>query len=145
MVIQSRPSPVDHAPLDPSALADSLLPFGESRMLPRAAYVDPEVFAWEKRHFFGRSWMCVGRSEDVAKAGDQRAVEVGDSGVLLTRDSDGVLQDVHWYGGAIGGAFQGYTLGNILSAQFYEKALAANQNRRPTWRARVDQHDASGR
>lgn len=37
---------------------------------------------------------------------------------------DGVMQDVHWYGGLIGGSFQGYTLGNILSAMFYEKALA---------------------
>jgi glycine betaine catabolism A len=91
MVIQSRPSSVDHAPIDPSALADSLLPFGSSRMLPRAAYVDPDVFAWEKAHFFGGSWMCVGRSEDIAKSGDQRAVEVGGSGVLLTRDNDGVL------------------------------------------------------
>ena len=34
-----------------------------------------------------------------------------------------MLQDVHWYGFGIGGMFQGYTLGNILSAQFYEKAL----------------------
>jgi carboxypeptidase Taq len=39
---------------------------------------------------------------------------------------DGVLQDVHWYGFQIGGVFQGYTLGNIMSAQFYEKALAAH-------------------
>lgn len=39
---------------------------------------------------------------------------------------DGVMQDVHWYAGTIGGAFQGYTLGNILSAQFYEAALDAH-------------------
>jgi carboxypeptidase Taq len=41
---------------------------------------------------------------------------------------DGVMQDVHWFSGPIGGAFQGYTLGNILSAMFYEKALAAHPN-----------------
>ncbi len=39
---------------------------------------------------------------------------------------DGVLQDVHWFAGTIGGSFQGYTLGNILSAQFFEQALAAH-------------------
>jgi carboxypeptidase Taq len=39
---------------------------------------------------------------------------------------DGVLQDVHWYAGLIGGSFQGYTLGNILSAQFYQTALDQN-------------------
>jgi carboxypeptidase Taq len=49
-----------------------------------------------------------------------------DLGIMSPDDRDGVLQDVHWYGGAIGGAFQGYTLGNILNAQFYEAALRAH-------------------
>lgn len=35
---------------------------------------------------------------------------------------DGVLQDVHWFAGPIGGAFQGYTLGNVLAAQFWAAA-----------------------
>ncbi len=46
-------------------------------------------------------------------------------GIVPPDDRDGVLQDVHWYSGFIGGAFQGYTLGNILSAQFFEAALRA--------------------
>jgi carboxypeptidase Taq len=33
---------------------------------------------------------------------------------------------VHWYAYAIGGAFQGYTLGNILSASYYESVLKAH-------------------
>ena len=41
-------------------------------------------------------------------------------------DIDGVLQDVHWYGGFVGGAFQGYTLGNIMSALFYDQAVKAH-------------------
>ena len=45
-----------------------------------------------------------------------------DLGVTPPDDRDGVLQDVHWYAGLIGGSFQGYTLGNILSAQFFEAA-----------------------
>jgi carboxypeptidase Taq len=47
-------------------------------------------------------------------------------GVSSPDDRDGVMQDVHWYGGLIGGSFQGYTLGNILSAQFFEKVLDAH-------------------
>jgi Rieske 2Fe-2S family protein len=82
----------DAAPIDSAALAASLKPFGESRMLPRAAYVDEAVFAWEQRHFFGGSWMCVGRSEDVASSGDQRAEAVGPAGVLLVRGADGELR-----------------------------------------------------
>jgi carboxypeptidase Taq len=49
-----------------------------------------------------------------------------DLGICPPDNKDGVLQDVHWYSGIIGGAFQGYTLGNILAAQFYEAALQAH-------------------
>ncbi|MGD8736304.1 MAG: carboxypeptidase M32 [Anaerolineae bacterium] len=49
-----------------------------------------------------------------------------DLGITPPDDRDGVLQDVHWYDGIIGGVFQGYTLGNILSAQFYEAALRSH-------------------
>jgi carboxypeptidase Taq len=49
-----------------------------------------------------------------------------DLGVRAPDDRDGCLQDVHWYAGLIGGAFQGYTLGNLFSAQFYAKALQAH-------------------
>ena len=38
-------------------------------------------------------------------------------GVSSPTDTNGVLQDVHWFGGHIGGMFQGYTLGNILGGQ----------------------------
>jgi len=49
-----------------------------------------------------------------------------DLGVVPLDDRDGVLQDPHWYDGTIGGMFQGYTLGNIMSAQFYRAALKAH-------------------
>ncbi len=49
-----------------------------------------------------------------------------DLGLVPDSDSNGVLQDVHWYSGCIGGAFQGYTLGNLMSAQFFEAALKAH-------------------
>jgi carboxypeptidase Taq len=48
-----------------------------------------------------------------------------DLGLTPPSDRDGVMQDVHWYGGLIGGAFQGYTIGNVLSAQFFAAARAA--------------------
>ncbi len=48
-----------------------------------------------------------------------------DLGILPPDDSVGVLQDMHWYSGTIGGYFQSYTMGNILSAQIYEAALQA--------------------
>jgi carboxypeptidase Taq len=47
-------------------------------------------------------------------------------GVLPPDDRDGCLQDVHWYSGSIGGGFQSYTIGNILSAQFFAAAIKAH-------------------
>jgi carboxypeptidase Taq len=55
-----------------------------------------------------------------------RARYKSDLGVEPLDHKDGVLQDVHWFSGFIGGAFQGYTIGNIMSAQFYEAALKAH-------------------
>jgi carboxypeptidase Taq len=49
-----------------------------------------------------------------------------DLGIVPPDDKDGVLQDVHWFAGFVGGAFQGYTLGNVLGAQFYAAALQAH-------------------
>jgi carboxypeptidase Taq len=47
-------------------------------------------------------------------------------GIVPTDDRDGCLQDVHWYAGRLGGAFQSYAIGNILSAQFYAAAVNAH-------------------
>ncbi len=52
-----------------------------------------------------------------------RARFKADFGIEPPDDRDGCLQDVHWYGGSVGGGFQGYTIGNILSSQFYAAAL----------------------
>ena len=61
-------------------------------MLPRAAYVDPGVFAWEQKHFFGGGWTCVGRSSQTPAAGDMRAEPAGEGSVLIVRGDDGVLR-----------------------------------------------------
>jgi carboxypeptidase Taq len=55
-----------------------------------------------------------------------RARIESDLGLTPPDDRQGCLQDVHWYGGSIGGGFQGYTIGNILSAQIYAAALHAH-------------------
>jgi len=63
------------------------------------------------------------RVKDIPEA--WRARMQADLGVAPSDDRDGCLQDVHWYGGTgtVGGAFQSYTIGNILSAQFYAAAI----------------------
>ena len=60
-----------------------------------------------------------------------------DLGMAPPDDRDGCLQDMHWYSGTVGGMFQCYTLGNILSAQFYDAAVQA--------RPEIPQETAQGR
>lgn len=49
-----------------------------------------------------------------------------DLGMIPPEPKNGVLQDVHWFYSLIGGQFQGYTIGNILSAQFFDAARRAH-------------------
>jgi Rieske 2Fe-2S family protein len=72
------------APIAPEELASALLPFGESTMLPAAAYVDETVLAWERRHLFAGSWTCLGRTADLTAGGNQHALTVGDLDVIVT-------------------------------------------------------------
>jgi carboxypeptidase Taq len=44
-------------------------------------------------------------------------------GITVPDDTDGVLQDVHWSGGSIG-YFPTYALGNLISAQIWERVVA---------------------
>lgn len=78
------------APLDPDRLALCLAPFGTSRMLPREAYLDTDVLAWEREHLFG-GWVCLGRSEEVPEPRSLKAFDLGHTGVLVSRDAEGAL------------------------------------------------------
>lgn len=60
-------------------------------MLPREAYVDPEVFEWEQRTIFS-GWTCVGHASDLDGVGAQKAVGSGPNGVLLARGDDGIVR-----------------------------------------------------
>ncbi|MBU0494624.1 MAG: carboxypeptidase M32 [Chloroflexi bacterium] len=51
---------------------------------------------------------------------------LADLGIAPPNDRDGVMQDMHWYSWVIGGMFQGYTLGNVMGAQFFDAALRAH-------------------
>jgi glycine betaine catabolism A len=81
------------APLAADELKAALAPFGSSRMLPKAAYLDPDVLAWERREIFG-DWVCVGRTAEVGEPLDSKAYSLGESGVFVTRDKTG---DLHAY------------------------------------------------
>jgi Rieske 2Fe-2S family protein len=78
------------APLDAGELAAATAPFGQSRMLPPAAYTGDAVFAWEQANILA-GWICVGYAADLGEPASQRAFDTGNGGVLLTRDEQGVV------------------------------------------------------
>src|ERR1700760_1038303 len=80
------------APLSDTSLAAALRPCGESRMLPPAAYTSAEVFAWERKHFFGGGWTCAGHASRLPAAGDQLAVETGAGSAVIVRGEDGAVR-----------------------------------------------------
>ncbi|WP_243373209.1 carboxypeptidase M32 [Geotalea sp. SG265] len=47
-----------------------------------------------------------------------------DLNIFPSNNINGVLQDVHWYCDLIGGGFQSYTLGNVISALCYDSAIS---------------------
>ncbi len=61
-------------------------------MLPAEAYLSNDVLDWERQHFFDGSWVCAGRLDDVAEPKSQKAIKVGHTAVLLSRDADGELR-----------------------------------------------------
>ncbi len=80
------------APMDRAQLERVVAPFGLSRNLPQEAYTSPDVFAWDLENLWAASWVCVGRADDLAQAGDQKAVRIAGDGILLTRADDGCVR-----------------------------------------------------
>jgi glycine betaine catabolism A len=78
-------------PINRELLARSVISEGQMS-LPAEAYADASVLLWEMEHFFDRSWVCVGRSEDLRNPGYRRAVRLGQERALLVRGEDGSLR-----------------------------------------------------
>jgi phenylpropionate dioxygenase-like ring-hydroxylating dioxygenase large terminal subunit len=64
----------------------------QEAMLPAGCYTAPEFFAFEQAEVFGRTWICVGRVEQVAHPGDCLATEVAGEPLLVVRGEDGAIR-----------------------------------------------------
>ena len=51
-------------------------------------YWDPEILRTELDQFFYRNWLCIGREEQVAQAGDFLTRQIGRESVLIVRGTD---------------------------------------------------------
>ena len=74
--------PVMHLDADVRGILESLpdlAGYGAAApMLPAACYTSPEFFEFERRHVFTRSWICVGRQEQIPAPGDYLTPKIGD-------------------------------------------------------------------
>lgn len=64
-------------------------PVATARLLPRAAYVDPDVYAFEQEAIFGQEWLCIAHVAEVPEPGDTLALQVMDEPVLVVRGPAG--------------------------------------------------------
>ncbi len=86
-------------------MADSPLSFDEIERLnrpveqavglPGRAYSDPRFFDHERDLIFGRQWVCVGVTADVAEPGDLFPVELAGIPILIARGRDGEIRAFH--------------------------------------------------
>jgi Rieske 2Fe-2S family protein len=60
--------------------------------LPRAAYLDADVWETERERIFAREWTVVGRASDAPETGDWFLGEVGGESLLIVRGGDGALR-----------------------------------------------------
>jgi carboxypeptidase Taq len=89
-------------------------PSSASRPTKRPTTVHHAALNWR--------WLIAGkvRIADLPKEWNERFEAY--FGIVPPTDALGVLQDVHWSGGLVG-YFATYALGNLLAAQYYNKAL----------------------
>ncbi len=75
------------------ALHDNVAqPLERAMAMPKAVYTSAEFAALEQRHVFARDWLCAGRAESLAEAGDYLTMEIAGQPVVVLRDRDGAIR-----------------------------------------------------
>ena len=64
----------------------------QAQTIPSTWYQGPESLLREQEKIFSRSWIFVGRSEQVAKAGDYFTTRIGEENLVIVRDTENTLR-----------------------------------------------------
>ncbi len=72
------------------ALAEG--PFEAARAAPAAIYTSPRILELEQRHIFAREWLCAGRAEALARAGDYLTMEIAGQPIFIVKGRDGEIR-----------------------------------------------------
>lgn len=65
---------------------------GQPRMLPRECFTLPAFFDFEREAIFARSWICVGRADQIPEPGDVMPAKVADEPLIIVRGEDGIIR-----------------------------------------------------
>lgn len=76
----------------PSVDFDGKLPLERASTVPSSWYFDSAVYLLERERVFGRSWLAVGRVDQVSKPGDFFTIDVAGEPMVVVRDEAGVLR-----------------------------------------------------
>ena len=66
-------------------------PLAQATAMPKDMYASPDILALEVERLFYRDWICAGRSDEVAAAGDYMSFDLCDQPVVIVRRGDGGL------------------------------------------------------
>ncbi len=72
----------------PEHYKDTRKPLHEASTLPGWCYVDNEWYEREVEMLFKKNWICVGRVEQVPKAGDYYSIEIVGQPLIVIRDEN---------------------------------------------------------
>jgi choline monooxygenase len=71
------------------SLFDATLPLEKARSIPACWYTDPDIYAAERRHVFGRTWLVAGRVDQLPGPGSFFTTEIAGEPILVLRDGQG--------------------------------------------------------
>jgi Rieske 2Fe-2S family protein len=75
-------------PISPAEIDAVLAPIDRAVSLPPVAFCDPAVFLHERASVLHRTWLPVGREDDVARPGEWILAPLISEGILVVRGSD---------------------------------------------------------
>jgi choline monooxygenase len=71
---------------------DATLPVSEASTIPADWYTSPAIAQQEKDRLFLHTWLCVSRTDLVAKPGQFLTISLADEPIAIVRGEDGVLR-----------------------------------------------------
>ena len=68
------------------------LPLAQASALPARCYTDPALYAREVERIFRREWLCIGREDQLPRAGDYQSFELLGDPLVAVRGDDGAIR-----------------------------------------------------